>query len=313
MATMIKTCYSLLLLICLTSVSVAQTKDTYYGMVITKVTNDGSSRDTTKLLYCRTISGSLLSVYTIEGERVSAGTAYSIGAAKNGFYFYTRTKRAGELTVDSLQINFKDAEHAVLINQHDRYILYPGYYNIFKQEITSKHSVMALLNLLGDAIGDYPIADALPLIAYTPQVDQYVKRAAIVTQRSQANMADTWNCTYRYSKKGKLITVSAADGELIRFSKKITYRGNAAAAMLCYLNIEDRQVTDKTVRYYSNNRNLIKWQEHVLETGKNRESDISTSFTWHDLGMFRNINLSEAEILNLFKPTSNGYTKKHID
>jgi hypothetical protein len=57
----------------------------------------------------------------------------------------------------------------------------------------------------------------------------------------------------------------------------------------------------------------MKWQEHVLVTGKNRESDILTSFLWQDLGMFRNINPTEAEILNLFKPTNNGYTKKHID
>ncbi|MGY4537846.1 hypothetical protein ACVW0P_002265 [Mucilaginibacter sp. UYNi724] len=212
-----------------------------------------------------------------------------------------------------MQINFKDAEHAVMINQHDRYILYPGYYKTFKQEITSNHSVMALLNLLGDAIGDYPIADALPLVGYTPQVNQYVKRATIVTQRSQADMTDTWKCTYRYNKKGKLTAASAADGKLIRFSKKITYRGDAAAAMQCYLNIEDRQVTDKTVSYYRNNRNLIKWQEHVLVTGKNRESDTSTSFTWNDLGMFRNMNPTEAEILNLFKPTNNVYTKEHID
>jgi hypothetical protein len=174
--TMMRTFYSLLLLICLTSTSLAQMNDTNYGMVITKITTDGSSRDTTKLLYCRTISGSLLSVYTIEGGRVLAGMAYSIKAANTGFYFYARTTRSGELATDSLRIDFKDAEQAVLINKHDRYMLYPKYYKTFKQEIASKHSVIALLNLLEDAIGDYPIAEALPLISYAPQVDKQIRR-----------------------------------------------------------------------------------------------------------------------------------------
>jgi hypothetical protein len=311
--TMIRTFYSLLLLICLTSTSLAQMNDTNYGMVITKITTDGSSRDTTKLLYCRTISGSLLSVYTIEGGRVSAGMAYSIKAANTGFYFYARTTRSGELATDSLRIDFKDAEQAVLINKHDRYMLYPKYYKTFKQEIASKHSVIALLNLLEDAIGDYPIAEALPLISYAPQVDKQIKHATIATQRSQADTTDTWTCTYQYNKRGKLAKVSAADGKFIRFSKKIAYSRANIADIQCYLNIESRQVTDKTIRYYGNNRKLMKWQEHVLVTGKNRESDILTSFLWQDLGMFRNINPTEAEILNLFKPTNNGYTKKHID
>jgi hypothetical protein len=286
---MIRTCYSLLLLICLISQSLAQNKDTYYGMVITKVINDGSSRDTSRLLYCRTKSGSLLSVYAVEGGRVSAGMAYSISAVKDAYYFYARTTRSGDVSTDSLRINFKDGEHTVLINQHDSYILYPGYYKNFKKEITSNHSVIALLGLLGDAIGDYPIEDALPLIKYTPQVNQYIKHATVLTQRSQADMADTWACTYRYNKKGKLAAVSVADGKLIRFSKKVIYNGTRAAAIQIYLNIEDRQVTDKTVSYSSSNRNLIEWQEHVLETGKNRESDISGRFTSHDLGKLRNI------------------------
>jgi hypothetical protein len=310
---MIKICYSLLLLMCLTNVSLAQTKDTYYGVVITKVITDGSSPDTTRLLYCRTISGSLLSVYVVEGGRVSACTAYRIGPLKDAYYLYARTTHSEDVSTDSLRISFKDAEQAVLINQRDRYVLYPGYYKTFKQEITSKHSVIALLGLLGDAIGDYPIENALPLTGYTPQLGQFIKHATILTQRSQADITDTWTCTYRYNKKGKLAAVSATDGKLIRFSKKIIYNGTKAATIQCYRNIEDRQVTDKTVSYNRDNRNVMEWQEHVLETGKNRESDILNNFTWHDLGMFRNIDLSDVEISNLFKPTHNEYTKKHID
>ncbi|WP_374951058.1 hypothetical protein [Mucilaginibacter sp.] len=310
---MVRTCFSLLLLICLISESLAQTTDNYYGIVITKVTTDGLSPDTTKLLYCRTISGNLLSVYIVKDGRVSAGITYRINAVKNGLYLYARITRSGELTADSLRIDFRDKEYVVLVNQHDKYILVPDYYKTFKQEIESKHTIMALLGLLSDAIGDYPIADALPLLEFTPEVKKHIKYATIVTRRSQAEISDNWTCTYLYNKKNKLIAVSAADGKLVRFSKKINYGGASVPASInCYLNIEDRQVTERSIKY-RNNSALIEWKEHVLETGKNRESDISTTFTRHDLGMLRKIDLSDQNILNLFKPTHNGYIKKHID
>ncbi|WP_457288873.1 hypothetical protein [Pedobacter sp. UYP24] len=292
----------------------AQTKDTYYGMVITKITNDGSSRDTTKLLYCRNKSGSLLSAYTVRGGIVAVGTAYSIQAGNDGLYFYSRPKLSTQLTPDSLRIDFKDKEHIVLINKHDSYSLYPTYYTRFKEVVASKHSVIALLGLLEDGIGDYPIEDALPLLGYTPQLDKHILKAKVVTQRSQADMVDTWVCTYRYNKSHKPIAVSAVDGELIRFSKKILYKGANVAVIKTYLNIEDRQVTDRTISYNPNDRSLINCQKHILETGKNRETDLSSSFTKHDLGMFRKIDPSPAEILNLFKPANNnGITKKYVD
>jgi hypothetical protein len=304
----------ILILICVTSVSLAQQNDSYYGMVITKVTNDGSSRDTSKLLYCRNKSGSLLSVYTVRGGIVTVGTAYSIKAGRDGLYFYSRPKLSTQLIPDSLRIDFKDTKHIVLINKHDSYSLYPTYYTRFKEEVVSKHSVIALLSLLEAGIGDYPIEDAIPLIGYTPQIDLHIKQAKAMTQRSQSDLMDTWICNYRYNKSHKLIAVSAVDGDLIRFTKKIIYKGDNVSAIKTYLNIEDRQVTDRTISYNPKDRSLIKWRTHVLETGKNRETDLSISFTKHDLGMFRKIDLSPAEILHLFKPANNNeITKKYVD
>ncbi|MFD2145442.1 hypothetical protein [Mucilaginibacter antarcticus] len=304
----------ILILTCVASVSFAQQNDSYYGMVITKVTNDGSSGDTSKLLYCRNKSGSLLSVYTVRGRIVAVGTAYSIKAGKDGLYFYSRPKLSTPLTTDSLRIDFKDTEHIILINKHDSYSLYPAYYTRFKQEVASNHSVIALLGLLEDGIGDYPIEDALPLIGYTPQLDQHIQQAKVMTQRSQSDLIDTWICTYRYNKSHKLTAISAVDGELSRFTKKIIYNGAKASSIQLYLNIEDRQVTDRTISYDRKDRLSLKWKERVLETGKNRETGLSTSFYWHDLGMFLKIDPSPAEILYTLRPaTKNGITKSYPD
>jgi Zn/Cd-binding protein ZinT len=54
----------------------------------------------------------------------------------------------------------------------------------------------------------------------TPQVNNGIKKARIQTQRSQANVKDNWVCIYRYLKNGRLDSVSATDGEVIRFTKK---------------------------------------------------------------------------------------------
>ncbi|MET3980961.1 hypothetical protein ABIB62_004097 [Mucilaginibacter sp. UYP25] len=163
-------------------------------------------------------------------------------------------------------------------------------------------------------MGDYPIEDALPLIGYTPQVSQQIQHARRVTQRSQADRNDKWECAYRYNKNKKLLSVSAADGKMIRFRKQVSYKGGRISYIRSYLNIEDRQITDKITSFTSNDRLLLKWQEHVLETGKNREIDLATTFVRHELGMLRKLDLSPAEILNLFKPAhNNGHTKNYVD
>ncbi|MET3980960.1 hypothetical protein ABIB39_003563 [Mucilaginibacter sp. UYP27] len=126
------------------SVSHAQIPDTYYGVALTRITSDSSTRDTSKLLYCRNISGSLLLVYTVSEGVVSTATAYHISAGTHGLYLYPLPIFSGQVKPDSLRIDFKDLEHTVLINSKDRYVLYPAYYALLKQEVSLKHSVMSL-------------------------------------------------------------------------------------------------------------------------------------------------------------------------
>ncbi|RWY46069.1 hypothetical protein [Mucilaginibacter gilvus] len=256
---MIKTYCILLLSICIIGLSHAQIPDTYYGVALTRITTDGSTRDTSKLLYCRNISGSLLSVYTVSEGIVSMGTAYHISARKYGLYLYVAPIFSGQVKPDSLRIDFNDLEHTVLINTKDRYVLYPAYYALLKQEVSLKHSVMSLLGLLAYAMGDYPFEDALPLIRYTPHVSQQIQHARIVTQRSQADRNDSWECAYRYNKNNKLLSVSAADGKLIRFRKQVSYKGGRISYIRSYLNIEYRQITDWITSFTYNDCLLLKW------------------------------------------------------
>jgi hypothetical protein len=306
--------YYIFFFVCFTCVCYAQANYTYYGVVLTRVTTDGTGKNTSKLLYCRNIADDRLSVYTVAGGIMSEATAYHLSALKNGIYLYSRPL-PGEQVSDSLRIDFQDEKNTVLINKTDRYVLFPTYYARFKQDVNVKHSIMALLNLLADAIGDYPIADVLPLLNYAPQLDKQIKKAKVVTQRSQADMKDTWTCNYYYNKYNRLDSVSAKSPEEIRFYKKVRYRLSKPASVSTYLNIEDRQVTEKTIRYDNSNHNVLKWVEQIDELGKNRETTLSVTLTRHDLGQMQKIEPTNAEVFQLLKPkkTNNDYTKKHID
>jgi hypothetical protein len=209
----------------------------------------------------------------------------------------------------------QDGKNTVLINKTDRYVLFPTYYARFKQEVNIKHSITALLNLLADALGDYPITNALPLLSYTPQLDKQIRRATVITQRSQADIKDTWTCKYYYNKYNKLDSVSAKSPEETRFYKKVHYRSSKPVSINTYLNIEDRQVTEKTIHYGNSNHNVLKWQEQEDELGKNRENTVSVALTRHDLGQMRKLELSNAGVLQLLKPkkTKNDYTGKQIN
>ena len=310
---MIKACY-IFLFVCFTCVCRAQTNYNCYGVVLTRININGTAKDTSKLLYCRNIADDRLSVYTVAMGVVSEATAYHLTASKYGLYLYSRSL-PGEQTTDSLRIDFQDGKNTVLINTTDRYVLFPTHYARFKQDVNGKHSIMALLSLLADALGDYPIANALPLLNYTPQLNQQIKKATVVTQRSQADMKDTWTCKYYYNKYNKLDSVSVKSPEETRFYKKVRYRSSKPASVSTYLNIEDRQVTEKTIRYGNSSYNVLKWQEQVDELGKNRETTLSVTLTRHDLGQMKKIEPTNAEVLQLLQPqkTNNDYTKKHID
>jgi hypothetical protein len=60
--------------------------------------------------------------------------------------------------------------------------------------------------------------------------------------------------------------------------------------------VESRQVTDKTISYYGNNRKLMKWQEHVLGLIKPRIGYIDQSSSAVS-GHVPKYNPIEAEIL----------------
>jgi hypothetical protein len=310
---MAKFCY-LLLFICFSCVCFAQRPDAYYGKILTMITANGTEADTSQLLYCRNNANDRLSVYTVRNGLVSDATAYQLTKAKNGLYLYTRSLRPGQQIKDSLHVGFNDIAHVVVINTTDRYLLFPQSYALFKQQVKAKHSIMALLNLLSDAVGDYPISDMLPLLNYTPQLNKQVIQAKIVTQRSQADMKDTWTCNYYYNKDHQLDSVSAANSEEIRYRKKVNYSRLHVKSINTYLNVEDRQVTDRTIRYDNSNLNTIKCQERVNELGKNRETTLLVSLKSRDIRMMRKIEPSTAEVIELLKPTKNhGYNKKYIN
>ena len=310
---MIKTC-CLLYLVCISLMSFAQKSDAYYGIVLTQIDRGDKEADTTRFLYCRNIADDRLSAYTIRNGVVAEATAYHLVRSKNGLMLFSTPFPDGHQAKDSIRIIFRDKTHTVVINQTDRYILFPAYYTRFKQEVKVKHSVMALLILLSDALGDYSITAALPLVNFKPALEKHIQQARIVTQRSQADMKDNWNCKYFYNKRNQLDSVNARSSEEVRFSKKIHYHFNKAFMISTCLNIEDRQVTDRTISYGNLDLSPVKWQQTYEEPGKNRETRSSATLTWHDLGMLRKLEPSNQEVLKMLKPIkTHDYTKEHID
>jgi hypothetical protein len=300
--------------VCFTSICICQIKESSYGVVITKIQQESTGCDTSRYLYIRNNGGDRLTVYTIAGGVVSEGTAYRLGAAGNSLWLYSHPLLTDEIKEDSMRVDLQDKTHTVSINKQDHYQLYPDPYAHFKKAASDKHSIMALLNLLSDGLGDYPISAALAFINYRPVIAKQIQQASIKTQRSQADMIDTWTCQYFYNRSQKLDTIVARSAEDIRYTKKVHYLKGGFIRIVTYLNIESRQTTNRSVVYGLNERAPLKWRDLYLETGKNRETQSSCMLTWHDLGMLRQQEPTKAEILELLKPaTLQEYTKKHID
>jgi Zn/Cd-binding protein ZinT len=279
----------------------------YNGVLITEITNrkssQGNEHSIGRMLYASNQTGDSLAVYTISEGAVSTAVSYSIVAAKNGLYFIARPIYSDQEATDSVRIGFSDADHSVQISKNDHYLLYPAFYSWFKQQVQAKHSVMAVLNLLQDKIGDYPTADTFPLLLFTPQpqTGKSIQQAKVVTTRSQADMTDTWTCTYHYNKTGRLDSLRAAADKEIRFYKKINYAGNNASTTKTYSNVEDRQITDQTITFPIDNNSPLKVTERVFEPGKNLHTTLSTTFTKRNLGPVKSINMPQAEVLKLIK------------
>jgi len=297
---MIRTC-CLLSLICSASIYFAQAKDACYGEVITKIDNTDEGSDTSRLLYCRNTVGNRLSVYAVRDGVISEAVSYRLTETSSGLFCERRSLISSGQMKESLRIDFEDKLSTVVINKTDRYTLFPAYYLTFKQEVKARHSIMAMLNLLSDAIGDYPIADVLPLLNYTPKLTKKISQARIVTQRSQADIKDTWTCQYYYNKHNWLDSVRAFSPEEIRFSKKIHYSRSNVSSIITYLNIESRQTTKRSITYDMTNGSTLQWQEQVFETGKNQETLSSVTLIKNDLGMLRKMEPSKIEVLELIK------------
>ena len=223
--------------------------------LLTKITSD---RDTSQLLYTITAAGDSLVI--------DRNIVFMVKPAPKGVYFICEA--------DTLYLTFQDQEKTIRIGK-DIYRLYPDFYLQFKKAVLTNHSVIAVLKLLEDNIADYPIEQALMLTLFAPQTRKAIRSARISTQRSKSELIDVWNCVYSYDKNGLLQSVTAASTEETRFQKKMSYLNQKLTKMQLYRSIESRQITDRKIIYLSNS--LIKWQQNVLETGKNRESEQSVT------------------------------------
>ncbi|MHA4895747.1 hypothetical protein ACXZ1K_13420 [Pedobacter sp. PWIIR3] len=269
--------------------------------MINRIERSAGDVDTSQLLYCMDKANERLSVYKIRSGVVSEAMTYYLQLSNNGLFLVCKPLVPGQQMKDSLRIAFLDKTQTLRINNNDNYTLFPDYYKLVKRQVESRGQITALLFLLSDAIGDYPISNVLPLLEFYPQSNKRIRQAKVVTQRSQADVQDTWVCQYYYNKSNKLDSVNASSSEETRFTKKIHYNGAKISSIDSYLNIESRQTVDRSISYNRTNRYLIKSQERFYETGKNRETISTVTSTQHYSGMLRNMEPSIKEVLELLK------------
>jgi hypothetical protein len=264
-----------------------------YSSVITSITG----HDTIRYIYQPHTANGGLYVYQV-GQSIS-GTLYQLKDIPQGLMLLSQPLQPGQQMADSLTVAFDDARHTVIIAGHDYYTLFPIFYTQFKSRVQSQHQLVDLLQLLADPIGDYPVADLMPLLAFTPPAAGQIKSAIITTQRSQAAVTDHWTIRYHY-RQNRLDAVSAANKQEIRFTKKIQNSGRRMT-IRTYLNIEDRQITTTRVSYKAGDLTHRMIDRHTEETGKNRETTTVIDLTRRTLGRFSDQPLSEAAIRNLIK------------
>jgi hypothetical protein len=231
-----------------------------YGQYATTITISSTPGETSKLSYLLNSAGDSLSL--------NKSTFFRLSIKSADAYLISNT--------DTLKLSFNDTSKQVNVGL-DSYFLYPNFYEQFKQRVMRRHSVMAVLELLEDNIGDYFIEPALPLILFKHATSKRIRKAKITTRRSQADLTDLWEVSYHYNLNGRLEKVIAASSEETRFSKKLSYKGNSLISIKTHLNIETRQITDKTITYPG--ASIIKWHEHVLRTGLNVQTEYKVTLT----------------------------------
>jgi hypothetical protein len=300
-------CIFLLILVGITCPVVAQPGNAFYGKLLTRISIIGKSADTTRQIFCRNIADDKLSVFTIFDGVVSSATAYRLSGSNNELYLYSRS--IDQQTTDSLKIDFIDSVYTVIINKHDRYVLYPNVYALLKNDVHKKHKITAIMRLLNDALGDYPIADALPLFAFQPDFSKQIRHATIVTKRSQSDLTDTWSCTYKYNRHALLYQIIAEAGKDIRYTKNVHYSTPNVTQVHTYLNRESRQIVNQSISYFPSKQTRINWQDDIYEPGKDRETKTSVTQIAEDLNQLQSMEPSFAEILSLLKWHVHNYKK----
>jgi len=279
----------------------------YDGTLLTQVTEvkseQGNERDTTKILYLQNSSKDSLFVYKIAEGVISEATAYILIGNSKGLYLIAKPIFGDAETLNKLQIEFSDTEHVVLINQQDKYLLYPKFYASAKQEINTKHAVIGLFDLLEDYLEDYSILDIYPVLLSENKArwSKIIQHAKIITQRNQSDLKDTWDSKYQYNSQGKLLSVKATSAEETHFSKKMSYINSSTIKMDIYRNTEDRQILSRKVIYNPLKNNQLDITDQVEETGQNKETILITKIHKKNIGKVKSLYLSQLEIKKLIK------------
>lgn len=299
--------FHFLIVFSVTAQQLQKKNNSYHGVLLTQLTEvksgKGSERDTCRILYVQNSSKDSLFVYKFAEGVISEATAYCLTGTRNDLYFSAKSILDEAESLNKLQIKFSDAEHMMLINQHDRYVLYPKFYASVKQEINAKHNVVDLFDLLEDYLEDYSIRDIYPVLIAENRArwGKNIQQAKITTQRNQSDLKDTWNSKYQYNSQGKLALVKATSAEEIHFSKKMSYINPSTIKMDIYRNTEDRQILSRKVIYNPLKNNQLNIADRVEETGQNKETILNIKIHRKDIGSVKSLHLSQEEVKKLIR------------
>lgn len=146
---------------------------------------------------------------------------------------------------DSIIIKFLDESKSITINKHDTYFLNSPYYNELKQKVKQNNNVLDLIDLLDDNLGDYPYQ-----FSYLKRISSNKKyksknfkiiRAKTVTNRTQSDLADIWNITYKYDQNNNLTSVIKKSTEdEVGFEKKLLFKKGSEFKYKIFNNVETR-------------------------------------------------------------------------
>mgnify|MGYP001033547769 CR=1 FL=1 len=279
----------------------------YNGILLTQLTEVKSEqeheRDTSMILYIQNSSKDSLFVYKIAESVVSEATAYFLTGNSKGLYLTAKSILGDAEILNKLLITFSDTEHAMFINQQDKYVLYPKFYASIKQKVNSKHAVADLFDLLEDYLEDYSIRDIYPILLSENKArwDRIIQHAKITTPRNQSDLKDTWNYKYQYNNQSKLASVKATSTEETHFSKKMSYINSNTVKMDIYRNTEDRQILSRKITYNPLKNNQLNITDQVEETGRNKETMLITKIDKRNIGQVKSLHLSNIEIKKIIK------------